>query len=83
MSDIKAAARFLLAGALIFAGVSHLTVSRVEFQAQVPLWVPLDPDFVVLASGVVEIVLGALLITTRRYRLGTLANGCMDRKTAQ
>lgn len=68
MTYIKAAARFLLAGALIFAGVSHLTVSRVEFQAQVPLWVPLDPDFVVLASGVVEIVLGALLITTRRYR---------------
>jgi uncharacterized membrane protein len=65
---IKAAARFLLAGALIFAGVSHLTVSRVEFQAQVPLWVPLDPDFVVIASGVVEIVLGALLIVTRRYR---------------
>jgi uncharacterized membrane protein len=65
---IKVAARFLLAGALIFAGVSHLTVSRAEFQAQVPLWVLLDPDFVVIASGVVEIVLGALLIVTRRYR---------------
>ena len=68
MTYIKVAARFLLAGALIFAGVSHLTVSRAEFQAQVPLWVPLDPDFVVIASGVVEIVLGALLIVTRRYR---------------
>ena len=68
MTYIKVAARFLLAGALIFAGVSHLTVSRVEFQAQVPLWVLLDPDFVVIASGVVEIVLGALLIVTRRYR---------------
>ena len=31
---------------------------RQEFQAQVPVWLPLDPDFVVLASGVVEIVLG-------------------------
>jgi uncharacterized membrane protein len=65
---IKAAARFLLAGALIFAGIGHLTVSRVEFQAQVPTWVPLDPDFVVLASGVVEILLGLALAAAKSYR---------------
>ena len=35
---------------------------REEFQAQVPAWIPLDPDFVVVASGVVEILLGAALI---------------------
>lgn len=39
-----------------------MTALRQEFQAQVPAWVPLDPDFVVLASGVVEIGLGATLI---------------------
>jgi uncharacterized membrane protein len=43
---------------LIYAGISHLTFSRQEFQAQVPVWLPLDADFVVLASGVVEIMLG-------------------------
>ena len=48
---------------LISAGVSHLTVSRVEFQAQVPTWLPLDPDFVVVSSGIVEILLGFALIT--------------------
>jgi uncharacterized membrane protein len=68
MRFLRHTARLLLAGALIFAGVGHLTVSRAEFQAQVPLWVPLDPDIVVLASGVVEIVLGLLLALARRYR---------------
>jgi uncharacterized membrane protein len=48
---------------LAFAGTSHLTVARQEFQAQVPAWLPLDPDFVVLASGVAEISLGAALLT--------------------
>jgi len=50
------------------AGYSHLTVNRIAFQAQVPTWLPLDPDFVVLASGVVEIVLGMALLTLWRYR---------------
>jgi len=53
---------------LASAGYSHLTVNRLEFQAQVPTWLPLDPDFVVLASGVVEIALGLALLTLWRYR---------------
>jgi uncharacterized membrane protein len=39
-----------------------------EFQAQVPPWVPFSPDFVVLASGVVEIALGLSLISLQRRR---------------
>lgn len=58
MRLIKTAARVLLGLALMYAGVGHLTFARAEFQAQVPVWLPLDPDFVVLASGVVEILLG-------------------------
>ena len=53
---------------LTSAGYSHLTVSRLAFQAQVPTWLPLDPDFVVLASGVVEILLGISLLTLWRIR---------------
>jgi uncharacterized membrane protein len=53
---------------LTSAGYSHLTVNRLEFQAQVPTWLPLDPDVVVLASGVVEIALGLGLLTLWRYR---------------
>ena len=56
-------ARLTLGLALIYAGVGHLSYSRLEFQAQVPVWLPLDADFVVLASGVVEIVLGLGLLT--------------------
>jgi uncharacterized membrane protein len=53
---------------LVSAGFSHLTVSRLAFQAQVPTWLPLDPDFVVLTSGVVEILLGAALLLLWRVR---------------
>ena len=56
-------ARLALGLALIYAGIGHLSYSRLEFQAQVPVWHPLDADFVVLASGVVEIVLGLGLLT--------------------
>lgn len=61
-------ARLALGGALAFAGTSHLTVARQEFRAQVPDWFPLDHDLVVLASGVVEILLGAALLSGRRRR---------------
>lgn len=58
-----------LGAVLAFAGTSHLTVAREEFQAQVPEWVPLDEDLVVLGSGVVEIALGAALaLAPRRHR---------------
>ena len=65
----RTAARWALGGVLIFAGVSHLTTQRQEFQAQVPDWFPLDDDAVVLASGVVEMLLGAALIVLRRQRV--------------
>ena len=61
--------RVLLGGALLFAGTAHLTFARRTFQAQVPPWLPVDPDAVVLVSGVVELALGvALLLAPRRHR---------------
>jgi uncharacterized membrane protein len=65
---LRAVARNVLGVALTFAGWSHLTSARAEFQAQVPPWVPLDADFVVLASGVVEIALGLSLIVLVRLQ---------------
>ena len=61
--------RVLLGASLLFAGTSHLTVARTEFLAQVPNWVPLDGDLVVVLSGIVELVLGASLIFLGRYRV--------------
>jgi len=69
---MKIAARFpqmVLGFALIFAGKGHLTTSRTEFQAQVPTLLEEYADFVVLASGVVEIALGVGLIALWKYRV--------------
>ena len=63
LRSLRAVSQVALGVVLVSAGVSHLTVSRVEFQAQVPTWLPLDPDFVVISSGIVEILLGIALIT--------------------
>jgi uncharacterized membrane protein len=68
MKQIKYSAQIILGTALIAAGSSHLGSNRQEFQAQVPTWLPLDPDFVVIASGIVEIILGISLLTLWRYR---------------
>ena len=64
---LRKAAQVLLGGALTYAGITHLTTNRTEFQAQVPTWVPLSADFVVLASGVVEIALG-IALASLQYR---------------
>jgi uncharacterized membrane protein len=66
---MRTAARILLGLLLLIAGVAHLSFAREEFQAQVPSWVPLAADLVVLASGVVELVLGGALIALRRHRV--------------
>jgi uncharacterized membrane protein len=72
MALIKSLLALLLGAFLLSAGTSHLGSNRLAFQAQVPTWLPIDPDFVVIASGLVEITLGALLITTalifKKYR---------------
>ena len=61
--------QMVLGFALAYAGVGHLTSSRQEFQAQVPTLLKDYADFVVLASGVVEIALGVGLIALWRYRV--------------
>ncbi len=61
--------RLLLGAGLVVAGLAHLTWARSEFLAQVPDWVPLDADLVVVASGVVEVALGASLVLLSRQRV--------------
>ena len=65
---IRHIARTLLGIALTYAGITHLTTSRQEFQAQVPTILQSQADFVVIASGVVEILLGLSLILLIKYR---------------
>ena len=69
VSGGRTVARWLLGAALILAGIAHLTNVREEFQAQVPDWLPVNEDLVVVASGVVEIALGTALLTMPRRRV--------------
>jgi uncharacterized membrane protein len=72
---IRSGARVALGGGLVLAGYTHLTSQRKEFQAQVPNWLPLNKDTVVLASGVAEITLGAalLLLPGKKQTVGRIA----------
>ncbi|MBS7564826.1 hypothetical protein KHS38_10455 [Mucilaginibacter sp. Bleaf8] len=69
---IKDAARILLGAGLIFAGVSHLTFARKDFQAQVPDWVPLNEDDTVIYSGIAEITLGSALVLANNKQKETV-----------
>ena len=65
----KYIARVLLGVRLIVTGIIHLTFGRVEFKAQVPGWVPLNADLVVVISGIAELALGiALLVASKKRR---------------
>jgi len=68
-SKLQTAFRWLLGLSLAGAGLSHLTWARTEFQAQVPPWLPMDPDHVVILSGVVEMGLGTALVLLHRKRV--------------
>ena len=74
MEFIKRLLQLILGAFLTSAGLSHLGSNRQAFQAQVPTWLPIDADFVVIASGLVEIALGITLITSvfifTKYRKG-------------
>lgn len=73
---MKSVVRGSLALAMLFAGISHLTFARRDFQAQVPDVLvekgPLDRDAVVVASGVVEAAFGLslLVLPKERRRIG-------------
>jgi uncharacterized membrane protein len=68
MQLLRKVLQIVLGAALAYAGFTHLTSNRAEFQAQVPTILASQADFIVIASGVVEIVLGLSLIFLFKYR---------------
>jgi len=74
-SVARTVGRVLLGAVLVFAGTSHLTFARKDFRAQVPEWVPLDVDTVVVLSGVAEIALGTALVALpkKKEAVGSVA----------
>jgi uncharacterized membrane protein len=69
LSRLRTIGRVILGLFLLFTGIGHLTFGRAEFVAQVPDWLPVGDDFVVVGSGVVELALGAALIVLPRHRV--------------
>ncbi|WP_232331413.1 hypothetical protein [Agromyces laixinhei] len=78
MAVARSIARWLLATLLVFSGLSHLFWARKGYRIVVPDWVvesaPIDKDAVVVASGAVEIMLGAAVVglPRERRRIGAL-----------
>lgn len=73
---IQKIARIILGLFLTYAGVSHLSFNRMEFLAQVPNWVPMSADSVVILSGIVEITLGlSLILLVKQKRTVGLVTG--------
>lgn len=68
-SPARTVGRVALGAVLLLAGTSHLTFAREEFAAQVPPWVPVDTDTVVVGSGLVELALGGALIALPTHRV--------------
>lgn len=67
-SKAQIAGRIILGLFISLAGIGHLTFQRQEFMAQVPPWLPIEPDLVVVLSGIVEILLGMSLLFLAKYR---------------
>jgi uncharacterized membrane protein len=61
--------RILLGAFMIVAAIGHVTYQRSEFQAQVPNWIPLSKDLVVILSGIVELGFGLSMIFWKRERM--------------
>jgi len=65
---IRRISRILLGLGMLYAGIAHLTLARLEFAAQVPGWVPMSVDLVVVLSGIGEIILGLSLIFLTKWK---------------
>ena len=73
---MRVVARWALAALLVVAGASHLTWGRRGYRIVVPDWATrllrTDKDTIVVASGVVELMLGGALVAlpAERRRVG-------------
>lgn len=54
--------RIVLGLFMIVAAIGHFSFARTDFQAQVPDWVPMDKDTIVLLSGIPELLMGLAMV---------------------
>ena len=61
--------RIALGVIMTIAALGHFTLQRDEFQAQVPDWIPMSKDLIVILSGIAELILGVGMIFWRKQRV--------------
>lgn len=71
-SIVQSVFRILLGAFMIYAAFGHFTLQRQEFQSQVPDWIPLNKDLVVILSGIVELSfgIGMIFLTNHKVKIG-------------
>ena len=66
--------RVVLGLFMLYAGIGHLTFSRLAFHAQVPTWLTTDENMmnvVVILSGIVEIAFGIFMVLGGKFKVKT------------
>ena len=61
--------RIILGLFMLLAAIGHLSFQRAEFQSQVPDWVPMNKDLVVILSGIVEGAFGLAMLFYKSKRV--------------
>ena len=61
--------RIILGLFMLLAAIGHLSFQRTEFQSQVPDWVPMNKDLVVILSGIVEGAFGLAMLLYKSKRV--------------
>ena len=61
--------RIILGLFMLLAAIGHLSFQRTEFQSQVPDWVPMNKDLVVILSGIVEGAFGLAMLFYKSKRV--------------
>ena len=60
--------RIILGSFMILTAFGHFTFLRIEWQSQVPNWIPLDKNLVVILSGIVELTIGLSMLFLTKYK---------------
>lgn len=61
--------RVILGLFMVTAAVGHFSFQRSTFQAQVPDWIPVRKDLVVILSGIIELALGLAMVFWKRQQV--------------
>jgi len=68
-NTVQNIARIVLGLMMAWAAIGHFAFHRQEFQAQVPDWIPIGKDAVVIISGIFELALGLGMIFWSRQKV--------------